>query len=34
MQNRTLFHINNKITDIFYLVDEFRKEFDKTKEGF
>jgi hypothetical protein len=33
MQNKALFHINNKITDIFYLVDEFCKEFDKTKEG-
>lgn len=33
MQNRTLFHINDKITDIFYLVDEFCKEFEKTKEG-
>jgi hypothetical protein len=33
MQNKTLFHINNKIIDIFYLADEFCKEFDITKKG-
>ena len=26
--------MNQKITEIFYLIDEFCKEFDKVKKGF
>jgi hypothetical protein len=31
--NKTLLNMDHKITEIFYLIDEFCKEFDKVKEG-